>query len=95
MSDKYCSDEFLKLTELVRKNNNDVFKNAYIYITENCQLKCKHCYLGQRLVKPQIMSKNKVFNILKLLKKLGVKKLSIFGGEPTLHKDFIEIVKIS
>jgi radical SAM superfamily enzyme YgiQ (UPF0313 family) len=25
------------------------FRNVYLYITEACQLRCRHCYMGERL----------------------------------------------
>ena len=25
------------------------FRNVYLYITEACQLRCEHCYMGERL----------------------------------------------
>jgi hypothetical protein len=25
------------------------FRNVYLYITEACQLRCEHCYIGERL----------------------------------------------
>jgi radical SAM superfamily enzyme YgiQ (UPF0313 family) len=27
----------------------DRFRNVYLYITEACQLRCEHCYMGEQL----------------------------------------------
>lgn len=70
----------------------DWFKNIYIYITEQCQLRCKHCYLGEKTNKPSIMSKEDVFANLSFWKEIGGKKLCFLGGEPTLHPYFEEII---
>lgn len=69
------------------------FRNIYIYITEKCQLKCGHCYMGERLDRALFMPLLEVKKTLELWRKMGSSKLSILGGEPTLHPDFIEICR--
>jgi radical SAM protein with 4Fe4S-binding SPASM domain len=71
------------------------FRNVYLYITESCQLRCGHCYMGERLERGIFMPKDKVFKTLVLWRKMGGDKLSILGGEPTLHPDFIDICRYS
>lgn len=90
---EFCSPAFLDVVNHVRQSGHNCFTNVYIYITEQCQLRCKHCYLGQRLTNSLIMPKEKVFDLLEKIHILGGKKLSILGGEPTLHKDFEEIIE--
>lgn len=68
------------------------FRNVYLYITDKCQLRCGHCYMGERLDAAARMPKDEVFRNLDLWRKMGGSKLSILGGEPTLHPDFAEIV---
>ena len=69
------------------------FRNVYLYITEKCQLRCGHCYMGERLERAKFMPLAEVKHVLQLWRKLGGSKLSILGGEPTLHPDFIEICR--
>ena len=69
------------------------FRNVYIYITEKCQLRCGHCYMGERLERGKFMPTLEVKHHLQLWRKMGGSKLSILGGEPTLHPDFIEICR--
>ncbi len=88
----FCSPAFLEVVNSVRSMGRNCFTNVYIYITEQCQLRCKHCYLGKGLRNNLIMPKDKVFDLLAKINILGGKKLSILGGEPTLHKDFEEII---
>jgi radical SAM protein with 4Fe4S-binding SPASM domain len=68
------------------------FRNVYLYITDKCQLRCGHCYMGERLDAAARMPKEEVFQNLDLWRKMGGSKLSILGGEPTLHPDLVEIV---
>lgn len=69
------------------------FRNVYLYITEKCQLRCGHCYMGERLKHGRFMPLAEVKHTLQLWRKMGGSKLSILGGEPTLHPDFIEICR--
>lgn len=81
------------LKKFITEPRKSWFKNIYIYITDKCQLQCKHCYLGNRLRKETVMPKEDVFNNLFFWKKLGGEKLCFLGGEPTLHPQFEDIVK--
>lgn len=79
----------------MRSCNGYQFNNAYLYITEHCQLHCIHCYLGKRLSQPTHNNLEMLkFQILGI-KKLGIKKLCLLGGEPTLHPYFNEVVQFS
>jgi radical SAM protein with 4Fe4S-binding SPASM domain len=68
------------------------FRNVYLYITDKCQLRCRHCYMGERLDVAAVMPKPEVLRNLDLWRRMGGSKLSILGGEPTLHPEFLEIV---
>lgn len=86
-------EDYDYLKKISKEPSEKWFRNVYIYITEKCQLRCKHCYLGRRLDKEVIMSKDDIFRNLVLWKKIGGKKLCFLGGEPTLHPQFEEIIK--
>lgn len=64
----------------------------FLYITEKCQLRCGHCYMGDRLYHPRQMNFDEVVKILKYFKTLGHYKLYLLGGEPLLHSKIKEIV---
>lgn len=85
--------DFTYLKEIIKTPPENWFQNIYLYITEKCQLRCKHCYLGKRLKRGATMPKDKVFDNLMIWKKLGGKKLCFLGGEPTLHPQFEEVVR--
>lgn len=71
------------------------FKYVFLYITENCQLRCKHCYMGNRLNEKREMEVETIRNILKTCKRMGTTHVTILGGEPTLHRKFSEIVQMA
>jgi radical SAM protein with 4Fe4S-binding SPASM domain len=70
------------------------FRNVYLYISEACQLRCQHCYMGERLVQPLKMDLPEIVDTLSTWRKMGGSKLTILGGEPTLHPDFIAAVHV-
>lgn len=86
---------FARSPERIDKIQYGRFRNVYLYITEKCHLRCKHCYMGERLERELFMPYAEVEQILTAWRKMGGSKLSILGGEPTLHPDFKKIVKLS
>lgn len=64
-----------------------------LYITDFCNLKCKHCYndekkkseLNMEQVKQIVVKVNNFYSD-------NMEAINILGGEPFLHKDFYEIV---
>jgi len=71
------------------------FRNVYLYITEECQLRCAHCYMGDRLDRATIMPLDEVRSTLQAWRLLGGSKLTLLGGEPTLHPQFEECVQVA
>lgn len=73
---------------------NKRLKEVFLYITNRCNLKCRHCYMGD--AKNIDMDIDTLKNLLKKIADLGATKITFLGGEPTLHPllpDFIEIAK--
>lgn len=69
------------------------FHNIYLYITEQCQLRCGHCYMGQeRLDRSLALSTEKAKEIIRYGRRLGGEYITFLGGEPTLHPDLPEFV---
>jgi len=68
------------------------FRNIYLYITDECQLRCAHCYMGVRLDAARVMPFELVCRNLQLWRRMGGSKLSILGGEPTLHPRFLDVL---
>lgn len=68
------------------------FHNIYLFITERCQLRCGHCYMGDRLETGNQMSFEKATQIIGYMHRLGAEFLTFVGGEPTLHNDLPRMV---
>lgn len=62
------------------------------FITERCNLKCIYCFPNSPNRKVDDLSKEQIFEIVDELYKMGTRYITILGGEPTIRKDFGEIV---
>lgn len=71
------------------------FRNVYLYITEACQLRCEHCYMGERLERALKMPMTQIVDTLKVWRRMGGSKLTILGGEPTLHPDYCAAIRVA
>lgn len=65
-----------------------------VYITENCNSKCKNCFNANSRGNKEI-SVNDFFDLCLYLKNNGITQIKIMGGEPTVHNSFPEIIKIA
>jgi radical SAM protein with 4Fe4S-binding SPASM domain len=70
------------------------FRNVYLYITEACQLRCEHCYMGERLDRALKMPLPEIAETLATWRKMGGSKLTILGGEPTLHPNYVDAIRL-
>ncbi len=64
-----------------------------IAITGKCNLKCKHCYQGDQKYSYEIDYKT-IEKIVYDAYDLGVIGIVLTGGEPTLHPNFVDIIKL-
>src|SRR3984893_11373822 len=71
------------------------FRNVYLYITEACQLRCKHCYMGERLERALKMPLSRIVSPLATWRRMGGSKLTILGGEPTLHPNYADAIRFA
>jgi len=69
------------------------FQSIFLYITEKCQLNCKHCYLGKRLKRKSEMSFDQIVTYLKIWKEMGTERVCFIGGEPTLHSELRKAIE--
>jgi len=78
----------------------DSFGRTFPYIrlsiTDVCNFKCGYClpngYFKQEN-KPGFLTLDEISNLVSALSELGVSKIRLTGGEPTVRKDFFNILK--
>ena len=68
------------------------FSHIFLYITEQCQLRCNHCYMGDRLERGLVLAYGKAVRIMDHCRRLGAKYITFVGGEPSLHLDLPRMV---
>ena len=87
-------EETVKLEEDMMKW---CFKNGYLFslfieLTYGCNLKCVHCYNPKNMSSVQC-DFDKIKQVIDDARELGCFKITLSGGEATLHKNFIDIVE--
>jgi len=72
-------------------------KGAFISLTYACQCQCKHCGVSLFVKKNDkpLSTEEMKERVLDRLKDCGIDVAYFFGGEPTVHKDFVELVRYS
>ena len=84
------------------KHLEDNFGRKFPYIrmsiTEVCNFKCGYClpngYQADKSDNRKFLNIDEIRRLAKGFSELGVQKIRLTGGEPTVRKDFYEIVKI-
>ena len=80
----------------------DSFGRTFPYIrlsiTDVCNFKCGYClpngYQVDKSDNRKFLHFDEIKRLSKVFSKLGVQKIRLTGGEPTVRKDFFEIIKI-
>ncbi len=67
--------------------------SASFAITNKCNLRCTYCDLPN--IKAPELNLEQMDVLFRKLKKMGVLRLGIFGGEPMVRKDLGEIIKLA
>ncbi len=70
---------------------NHIPMNCMLELTYNCNFKCNHCYVKDSPNK-RLISFDDVKKIINNIKQLGSLKLTITGGEPTVHPKLADIL---
>lgn len=65
----------------------------FLEITNQCQQNCIHCSTASDVDSKDELPFLKIVDVIRQAKNLGIEHISLSGGEPFLHKDFIYICK--
>lgn len=76
----------------INKTDNHIL-SAQIAITSFCNLRCNHCYLINKNY--SCISLDGCKTVFKNLADNGVLTVEISGGEPLMHKEFFNIIKLA
>ncbi len=83
---------------ILKDNFGRTFPYIRLSITDVCNFKCGYClpngYQIDKSDNRKFLHLNEIKRLAKGLSALGVCKIRLTGGEPTVRKDFFDIVKI-
>jgi radical SAM protein with 4Fe4S-binding SPASM domain len=65
-----------------------------INITGKCNMSCEHCYFSS-ILKPKDLPLQLIESLFPQLYQMGVLQVGLTGGEPTMHPQLVDIVKIA
>jgi SynChlorMet cassette radical SAM/SPASM protein ScmF len=73
-------------------------QNLYFYLTEGCNLKCRHCWIAPKYQAPTgtvpSLSVDLFKSIISQAKPLGLSAVKLTGGEPLLHPEIFELLDV-
>ena len=72
---------------------NKITKSIHISITNDCNLRCKHCYMSAGFGEKKELCKEKLLLFIKKITVLnGATDITISGGEPLIYNDLFDII---
>jgi len=83
--------------EKEQENHKYPLNQIYFYLTEGCNLRCRHCWIA-----PKYQSEGNSYpaldldlfkSIIEQAKPLGLTGVKLTGGEPLLHPEIYEILE--
>ena len=69
-------------------------KSVHFYITNECNLDCEKCHYRSKSDPKQELSFSTIKALFQEWKRYGLTSIAIGGGEPLLHPDIVDIVRI-
>jgi len=77
---------------ILSDNYNRHFSYLRLSITDLCNFSCKYCVPDDVKFKfKDFLTINEIYNLMAAFSELGINKVRVTGGEPTIRKDFISI----
>ena len=84
--------------KILRDEFGRTFPYIRLSITDVCNFKCGYClpngYQIDKSDNRKFLHLEEIKRLAKVFSKLGVSKIRLTGGEPTVRKDFFDIIKI-
>lgn len=66
-----------------------------ISVTDHCNLRCVYCMPENMVFRPreEMLSTPEILRLTRIFANMGVDKIRLTGGEPTVHPEIVQIVK--
>ena len=83
---------------MITDNFGRRFNYLRLSLTDVCNFRCQYClpmgYSGEKSSREDFLTLSEIQHLMAGFSELGVRKIRLTGGEPTLRRDFIDIVKL-
>lgn len=87
-----------KMDERFKNYFGSNLKQVFLYLIDECNLRCVQCLykldIGFHVEKKEISFEDAV-KLISDFREMGAKKLTLMGGEPTLYKSLLPLIKKS
>jgi cyclic pyranopterin phosphate synthase len=70
-----------------------IIKYLRVSLTDRCNFRCTYCSPAAHEPPDALLSRGELARLFRLFAGLGVRRIRLTGGEPTLRKDVVEIVR--
>lgn len=90
---KIIARHFASKNHIPNLQDITVLKSINIYLTNECNLRCRHCFMNSGSKMKDELNTEEWLRVLSDLKKAGGEYITISGGEPLMQEDFEKIVK--
>ncbi len=90
------NDEIVDKLPPLQDRFGRTFDYVRIAVTEKCNLRCTYCMPEEGvdlLSKDKVVSDEEILRIIRVLARMGVRKVRFTGGEPLVRKDIIQLVE--
>lgn len=81
------------------KTNLPSLSHLYLYLTEGCNLACKHCWINPPLDSEEnhhaFLAVELIQKAINEAKPLGLNSLKLTGGEPLMHPQIVDIINLA
>src|SRR5512147_2487583 len=66
-----------------------------ISLTDKCNMRCVYCMSEDMVFQPneELLTTTEILRLVNIFARLGVDKIRLTGGEPTIHPDLLTIVR--
>lgn len=91
VKDEVANRIILKYVIKILDDNIVVPKTAWLTTNRNCNNNCTWCYASK--CNDKIMDFDKIKDCIDELYKLGIQKIILIGGEPTIYNDLIKTIR--
>lgn len=93
MSARSIAQDSLALSCYFRTTVDSPYRKALVQINEDCNLRCAHCFVSATRIGKQMPLIDIVDKVIPRLAASRVQRITLTGGEPTIHPDFLAIVR--